>query len=233
MSGKAKHLNTSSKKVKEAPSTPPPKAKKPKLSPPPPPKKKQGKAKVRLSKETDSLDAVEISKEELQKLQSLQTNLERPGYPFTVTGVFNNQDQFGRLSFFVDETVVTDQQDALKEFDAEVSTERFPFELNQFWDKNMLTASLATDYNPVIPAKGDLVQIEGRIQIFKPRKEASKTKTGVAKWVQPPKRASAIISELKVVVDPNAVDVDDDDEEEEKGEKLVDDEAEEGEEDDE
>lgn len=223
---------TASKKVKQAPSTPHPKAKKTKLSPPPAPKKK-AKSKIRLSKETDSLDAVEITKEELQKLQSLQTNLKRPGYPFTITGIFNNQDQFGRLSFFVDEAVVSDQQDALKEFDAEVSLERFPFELNEFWDKNMLTAALATDYNPVIPAKGDLVQVQGRVQIFKPRKEASKTKTGVAKWVQPPKRASAVISELKIIVDPDAVEEDGEEEEEDEGEKLVDDEAEEGEEDEE
>jgi hypothetical protein len=207
-------------KPQEEPSTPPP-VKKVKTSPPAAPKKK--KQTIRLSKETDELDVAEVSKDELNKLKGLQADMERPGYEFKVTGVFNNQDQFARLSFFVTQKDIDDQVEIALNFDKDLSLERFPFAHNDFWDKNMLTVGLAPDYNPVIPAKGDLVVIHGKIHTFKPKKEQRKMKGGVVKFFQPPKRCSAVVTNMEIISDPDAV---------EEHSELVDDEAEEAEEED-
>src|SRR6185312_4117053 len=222
MPSKSGVKRASSKKVEEAPSTPPPSSKKAKTSPPPAPKKKKAQ-KIRLSAETDELEAKEVSKDELASLKAVQANLERPGYDFEVSAVFNQQDQFGRLSFFIDQKTIDDQVEAALEFDKDLSLERFPFAHSDFWDKNMLVASIAPQYNPVIPAKGDMVVVHGRVHSFLPRKESKKTTGGVMKWVQPPKRASAVVSAMEAIVDPDAV--------EEEGDNLVDDEAEEVDED--
>src|SRR6185312_10245370 len=116
MPSKSGVKRASSKKVEEAPSTPPPSSKKAKTSPPPAPKKKKAQ-KIRLSAETDELEAKEVSKDELASLKAVQANLERPGYDFEVSAVFNQQDQFGRLSFFIDQKTIDDQVEAALEFD--------------------------------------------------------------------------------------------------------------------